>query len=134
MFGLLPLLVLSLVSIIFGNEFVGINIEGVSVKKGVDTYQSKPIFFNIDPLTIGLEIVIIIALACALLGVRILASGLSEQSVRLLSVSLSYSGIWAFLSLLAYPLIRTIEIFGVVLYILLTILFTIGVIEKMFSE
>lgn len=134
MFGLLPLLVLSLVSIIFGNEFIGINIEGVSVKKGMDTYQSKPIFFNIDPLTIGLEVVIIIALACALLGVRILASGLSEQSVRLLSVSLSYSGIWAFLSLLAYPLIRTIEIFGVVLYILLTVLFTIGVIEKMFSE
>ena len=133
MFGLLPLLVLSLVSIIFGNEFIGIDIKSISIK-GEQTYASKPIFFNIDPLTIGLEIIIVIALACALLGIRFLGSGLSEQSVRLLSVSLCYTAIWAFLSLLAYPLIRTIEIFGIVLYILLTVLFTIGVIEKMFSE
>ena len=130
MFGLLPLIVLSLVSIIFGNKFIGIDVKSVSV----EGYKSEALFFNIDPLTIGLEIVIVIALACALLGVRILGSGLSEQSVRLLSVSLCYTAIWSFLSLLAYPLIRTIQIFGVVLYILLTVLFTIGVLEKMFSE
>jgi len=134
MFGLLPLIVLSFISIMFGNEFVGINIAGVKVTKGTDVYQSKPIFFNLDPLTVGLEIIIVVALACAILGIRILASGLSEQSVRLLSVGLCYTAIWAFLSLLAYPLIRSIDIFGTSLYILLTMVFTIGVIQKMIGD
>ena len=133
MMGLLPLIVLSLFSIILGNEFAGINIEGISIK-GDQTYVSKPVYFNLEPFTTGLAVIIVIAVACAIIGLRFLGSGLSEQSVRLLSVSICYTGIWAFLSLLAYPLIRTIEIFGVVLYILLTLLFTLGVIGKMIGE
>lgn len=72
-----------------------------------------------------------IAVAVVLLGLRVLGSGLSDDSIRILCVALSYIGIWLFLSILAMPLLFSIEIFGVLMYTALTIGYTIGVIEKM---
>jgi len=130
MFGLLPLIVLSFFSVIFGNSFVGVNVSGYTFGE----YTAGVSFFNVSSLTIALESLVAIALASALIGIQILGSGLADSSVRLLMTGAVYTALWVFLSLLAYPLIRTIEIFGVVLYVILTILYTIGVIEKMISE
>ena len=134
MVSLIPLMVLSLFSIMFGNQFVRIDIEAVSVRKGADKYATGASYFDIDPVTASLALIIVIALAGALIGIRFLGSGLSEISVRLINVGLCYTAIWSFLSLLAYPLIREIDIFGGVIYLFLTVLYTFGVIDKMVGE
>lgn len=133
-FSLIPLIILSFFSIMFGNEFVRIEIEAVSISQGVDKYRTKLTYFDIDPITGALATIIVIALAGGLIGIRFLGSGLSELSVRLVNVGLVYTAIWAFLSLLAYPLLRTIEIFGGVIYLFLTALYTFGVVDKMIGE
>lgn len=87
--------------------------------------------FKIDELTGAIEIILLIAIGIALLGIRFLGSGLSDQSVRILTISAIYSGIWIMLSLLATPLLLSIEIFGLLMYIGLSIGYILGVIEKL---
>lgn len=88
------------------------------------------ISFNVDPITGAIMIIIAIASGMAIIGFRFLASGLADSSVRVLITAVSYTGIWTMLSLLAVPLLNGIEIFGVLIYVALSLLYVIGVIEK----
>jgi len=75
-------------------------------------------------------IIIAIAVGMAVIGFRVLGSGLSDPSVRVLITAVVYTGIWTMLSLLAIPLLYGIEIFGTLIYIALSLGYVIGVIEK----
>jgi len=127
--SILPMIVLSLLSLVFGNDFVGIVLDEDSLE--IEWDQLEAITLELDPLIGAIVMIAIIAVAVMILGLRVLASGLSDSSVRIMCVALSYVGIWFFLSVLAMPLMVSIEIFGFIIYISLTLLFTIGVIEKM---
>ena len=133
--ALLPLIVLSFFSILIGNEFVRIEIDPTHVFSTAEgDFGSGPAWFDFDPITTTLAVLIAIALGVALVGTRILGSGLSDKSVRIVGVGILYTAIWSFLSLLAYPLIRSIQEFGLTIYIVLTVLYTLGVIDKMISD
>jgi len=127
--SILPLIVLSLLSLVFGNDFVGIVLDEESME--IEWSELEPITLELDPLIGAIVMIAVIAVAVMILGLRVLASGLSDSSVRIMGVAISYVGIWFFLSVLAMPLIIGIEIFGFVIYISLTLTYTIGVIEKM---
>jgi len=136
---ILPLIVLSILSVVFGNEFIGIPtdrsaIVGYAIFNATITEmelpEREPEILNIDPLTGAITIIVILATATALLGIKVLGSGLSDDSVRVLITTTVYVSIWTILSLLAIPLISSIEIFGSLLYVCLTIGYIIGVIEK----
>lgn len=138
-FTLVPLIVLSVLSVVFGNEFIGIIMErdaiiGYAMLNATITEmeipEAEPKMLNIDPITGAIGIIVIIATATALLGIKVLGSGLSDESVRVLITTTVYASIWTILSLLAIPLISSIEIFGSLIYIILTIGYVIGVIEK----
>ena len=126
---ILPLVILSFLSLVLGNEFVGLFIGQENL--AVELTELDPISFSLDPLLGAIVLVSAVAVAVMLLGLRILGSGLSDDSIRILCVALSYIGIWMFLSVLAMPLLLSIELFGALIYTALTIGYTIGVVEKM---
>jgi len=134
--SLLILIVLSLFSVILGNSFIGSEVEnvignellinGTTTEVGVETEA----IFYIDPfLGITAMIIVLVILATAV-GVQVLGSGLSPTTVRIIVIGTAYGGIWVLFSLLAEPLISSIEIFGSLIYITLTIGYIWGVIQQ----
>jgi len=63
-------------------------------------------------------------------GIDVVGSGLSEHSVKLLSNSVLYFGLWGIFSSIAIPLILEIPMyFGVFIYAILTLMYIVGVIS-----
>ena len=134
--SLLILVVLSLFSVILGNSFIGNEVEtfvendliinGTTTTVGVNANA----LFSIDPF-IGLTatIIVLVLLATAF-GVRALASGFADVSIRVIVIGTAYGGLWVLFSLLAEPLLSSIAIFGSLIYITLTIGYVWGVIQK----
>lgn len=135
---LLPLVILSFVAMVFGSDFVAIStdkttITGYSAVNESATkswYTSGKGYLNIDPLTGAIAIIMALAITVSIIGIKILGSGLSDESVRTLIIAITYTGIWTVLSILAYALLVSIEIFGLLIYVALTIGYVVGVIEK----
>ena len=124
-------------SLIFGGVFihipVTIKIEGTQKLGGVSTKFEFPIgdfIIQIDPVMGLIVIFIFIIVIAALIGIQILASGLSPESVRFIMLAILYFGIWSLLSTMCLNLILNIEIFGTLIYITLTIAYVIGVVQK----
>lgn len=135
--SLIPLLLLTFIAVIFGSEFASTSIEyeiSTWLKLNNSITQAKieglSESINIDSLTGAIAIIITLAMATSVIGLKVLGSGLSDASVRTLIIAITYTSIWSILSLLAFPLFASIEFFGLLLYISLTIFFVIGVIEK----
>ena len=131
------LLTLTLISVLLGSSFTGSLVETTidneaffnGTASSFEVYNTN-IILNIDPIIGAIAIIIIIATVGALIGIQVLGSGLSSESVRVLIISIAYSGLWGVLSALSYSLIISIELFGSLIYIVLTIGFVIGIIEK----
>lgn len=92
--------------------------------------SSGSTLFGMDALSGTLLIIIIAITIVAVIGLRIFNSGLSDHSVKVISTGLLYGGIWLSLSVLGYGMLNSIEIFGSVIWVLLTLMYTIGVINK----
>ena len=134
------LMIITILSIISGNSFIGIIVENLVdnalIVNGTTTSLEIPIddiAFGLDPITGGLALITTLAVLGALITVQIIGSGMSSNGSRIIMVSVFYGGIWVILSLVSYPMIISIEIFGVILYLMLTILYAIGVVGKYFG-
>ena len=130
------LIIIALFSIIIGGnletiESQTININGTSsgTSSNFDFSDLSQAFY-IDDLIGAIVIIIIIISISALLGLRIFSSGLSETSVKMLTIGISYIAIWSMFSALSYSLIVEIEVFGFIIYIILTLGFVIGIVQK----
>ena len=131
------LIVLTMLSFILGGVFVDVPIE-IAVEGSQTTNEAVKTFdfpigdfvFKIDPVAGLIVIFILIIVISALLGIQILASGLSPESIRFMMNAILYFGLWSLLSVMASGLIFGIEIFGTIIYITLTIAYVIGVIQK----
>lgn len=88
------------------------------------------IILNIDPIVGAIAMIIVISTFAALVGIQVLASGLSPESVRALIIGIAYTGLWGVLSILAFDLIVSIEVFGGLIYVSLSIGYVYGVINK----
>ena len=134
------LLIITFLSIISGNSFIGIIVENVVdnavIVNGSTTSLEIPIddsVFGLDPVTGGLALIVAIAVLGALIAPRVLGTGLGDNGTRIIMVSAFYGGIWAILSLVSYPMIIAIDIFGLLLYMSMTILYAVGVVSKYFG-
>jgi hypothetical protein len=83
-----------------------------------------------DALSGTLLIIIIAITIVAVIGLRIFDSGLSEHSIKVISTGLLYGGIWLSLSVLGYGMLNAIPVFGSILWVILTLMYSIGVINK----
>lgn len=130
------LIVITLFAIITGSSIKEIGSEGLEgtalINGSSQTYDISDISqtFYIDEFSGALVIIIFIVMISVLIGIRIFNTGLSDTSIRIASICITYYGIWILFSVLSYELIISIEVIGVVLYITLTIVFTIGIIQK----
>lgn len=134
------LIIVSLFSIITGSSIKEIGSENISgsadFNSSVSSFDINNISatFYIDEFSGALVIIIAIMIIAVIIGLNIFGSGLSDTSVKILSIGITYYGIWSIFSILAYPLIVSIEVVGVLIYITLTIIFTIGLVQKFTSE
>lgn len=132
------LLVLTLVSVVVGSSFIDSLVQTdidqeVLIDGGSKTFEisGTDIMFNIDPI-IGAIVVLIAIIAFAIvIGIQVLGSGISPESIRIIIACTMYAGMWGILSILASPLIISIEMFGSLIYISLTIAYVIGIIQKL---
>jgi len=132
------LLVLTLVSVVVGSSFtdslVQSNIDQeVLIDGGSKTFEisGTDIIFNIDPIVGALVILIAVIGFAILIGIQVLGSGISPESIRIIINCTLYAGIWGILSVLSSPLIISIEVFGSLIYISLTIGYVIGIVQKL---
>ena len=138
---LLPLIAITFLSVLGGSEFIGVVVESSLFDKlGVNGTGSEWIklegltvsgSFNIHALEGAIAVIIVVAVVGIGFGINVLGSGLSETSVKLIVSALAYTGIWLLLSVLSSPLLFSIEVFGGIIYIALTLGYTIGVVNKM---
>jgi len=151
---LLPMIVLTIISVIFGSDWMGTTggnfwtdlwdgfwdfckwlgrLQGEEVPNGDDTSTDLPedIFFEIDPVLGAIVILTIIGIIAGVLGIQIVGSGLSDWSVRTGILIMTYLGLWILLTILSMPLIKSIEVFGSIIYISLSLGYTIGVIQNL---
>lgn len=114
------LISLAFLSVIFGSSW-----------SNADMYiAGEQMSFGIDPLEGALQIIIVIILIGALVGINLMGSGLNSESVKLIIIGISYLGVWAIFTVLAYPMIFDFPLFGTIIYIGLTLMFILGIIDK----
>jgi len=137
---LMVIIVLVLFSLILGNDFVsglinvGIDNEAI-IDGNPSTYvvASADVVFSINTSSLiiaGIALLSTIIIVATIPGIQVLGSGLSPASVRIWILLTAYIGLWTVLSILAFNLINSIEIFGSIIYITLTLGYTLGVIQK----
>ena len=137
--SLIIILIIVLLNLVMGNEFLGgiasLGIDNEAIVDGVPTtfvVEATDVLFSIDASSIvgAITIISVTLIGVALVtGISVLASGLNAQSARIVILALTYTGIWTLLSFLAYALIVSIEVFGAVIYVTITIAYIIGVVR-----
>ncbi len=137
---LMILIVLTLLSLILGENFlsgiINLSVDNEALIDGVPStfvVASQDVLFFIDTsnlLSAGIALLITIAVVAGLSGITFLGSGLNPQSARIIILLTAFGGIWGVLSILASSLIFQIEVFGVIIYISLTIAYSIGVVQQ----
>ncbi|MGB5911852.1 MAG: hypothetical protein WBH31_11715 [Promethearchaeia archaeon] len=133
---LLIMLVLTILSILTGTDFIS-HIIDIEYSGIVDIDDVPALFeiesvsqdFYVDPLLGALVILTSIVVIAGVIGIQILGSGISESGHRTITICIIYAGIWTMLSVLASPLIFGITQFGGFIYVVITILYVIGVIK-----
>lgn len=135
------LIVLTLFSLILGENFIGSSINVVVdntalVNGSITTFEVEgvDVLFQVDTSTLiiaGIALIIAISIVAGITGIQIVASGLSPESVRVIILITGYVGIWSALSIVAFNLIFSIQIFGSIIYISLTLAYSIGVVQKL---
>ena len=137
---LLIMIVLTFFSIILGESFIGsivnVGIDNTALVNGsTATYfvEAEDLLFQIDTgslIIAGIVLISTVIAVASITGIQVLGSGLNTQSVRVIIIATSYIGLWASLSILAFNLITQIKVFGGLIYIGITIAYSIGVIQK----
>ena len=135
------IMIIILFSLVLGQNFLGGFVEvGIDTEAIVDGIPSTFIVDSLDVLfyidttvliTAGISLLITISIVAGITGISVLGSGLNPQSSRIIVLLTAYIGLWTSLSVLAYNLIVSIQIFGFIIYISLTIAYAIGVIQKL---
>lgn len=118
---------LAIFSFIVGGSFETINTDLISNTNvdigGIDGY------FYISDVNGAIMILVFIMILVIVLGVQIFGFGLSSLSVKIASICIVYIGVWIMFSTLSLGLLMEIDIYGFMIYIILTILYIIGLIK-----
>ena len=138
--SLFVMLVITMFSIILGSVVPGTIISSTTdvylVVNGTRQYletQTQESVFYLDPVYGALVIFVVIIAIVGLIGIHIFGSGLSDQSVKIISGIIIYGGLWSIVSILSMPLILLIEVFGSLIYLGLTITYVVGVVSKLYG-
>lgn len=139
--SLMIIIVITLLSLVIGEDFVSgvVNLEidnEALVDNITNTFvvEGQDVLFQINTSNLieaGIALLVVIIAVAVVTGITFLASGINPQSARIIVFLTGYIGIWGVLTVLAFNLIRQIEVFGSVIYISLTLTYITGVIQKL---
>lgn len=129
--ALLPLLVLGIINVLIGDNIDSITIfyeRYDPIDRDLDTHS-----ITLDISVIQTEIAFLVAMLVAyiLLGITIVSTGLSGESVRAIGLIIFYAGIFSMVSALAWNLLMSNPIVGGIIFSFIIILYIIGVGEKL---
>ena len=139
--SLLIIIFIVIFNLVLGGNFIQalttISIDNEAIVDGVSNT------FVIDPtsVVVGIQLGAIIGAigiitaiyigVAGITGISFLSSGINGASARLITLASGYIAIWVLLSILAYNLIVSIEIFGGIIYVMITIAYVIGVAQNL---
>ncbi|TET57865.1 MAG: hypothetical protein E3J52_09615 [Promethearchaeota archaeon] len=128
--------VLTIFSMVLGSDLSGSLVDtsmgGDLIVNGSATtleFTGDDMLFAIDPTVATIAVFVIIIAIVAVLGIQVLGSGLSPESIKVIMACILYGTVWGLLSVLAMPLILAIEVFGTIIYMVLLIGYIVGVIQ-----
>jgi len=85
-------------------------------------------------LSTGIIIIIVSAIALGLIGLNVLGSGLSDFSVKIIWNGIVFYGLWLIFSVTGFNFFSSIPYYiGIVFWIGLTLVYSLGVFERMGS-
>lgn len=88
--------------------------------------QGSTAIFDVN-MTGGLiALIVVLVVVGAVAGIRVLGSGLSTYSVALIHKSAVYYGLWGVFSGLSYVAFASLPIFGLFLWVGLTLIYSLG--------
>jgi len=139
--SLFVIIILGFLSIMLGSEYlantINVGIDNTSLVNGsITTYvvETETVLFEIDTsvfIVAGIALLITVAIVAGITGIQVLGSGLNSESVKIIIMITAFTGIWITLSIIAINLISSIAIFGSIIYIGLTLMYVIGVVQKL---
>ncbi len=134
------LVILTLFSLILGQNFIGattnVIVDNIALVNGSTTtffVEGQDVLFQVDTsvlLNAGIALIVAIIVVATITGIQVLGSGLNANSAKIIILITGYIGIWTSLSIVAFNLITSIEIFGSIIYISITIAYSIGVLQN----
>jgi len=86
--------------------------------------------YVLDNFWLAIGIIIAIAIVVIALGITLFSSGIKEISIKMSASIILYISVWIFVSVYSFYYIINIEIFGILIYIVLTFMYTLGVINQ----
>ena len=132
---------LSIFSIVLGNNYIStainVEVDNISLINGNTTtflVEAQDVIFQIDTSSLinsGIALMFTVIAVAGILGISVLGSGLNPASTKIIIMLTAFIGIWISLTFIVFNLIIEIAIFGSVIYIGLTIGYSIGVIKKL---
>ncbi len=125
--SLIIMSLMMLVIIAFFNVILGASFTSYTVGTEYGT------IVGVDSLTGALTIIIILVALALVVGIQVLGSGLNDTTVKTIIVITGYASVWGIFSVLSINLIISIQIFGTLIYLFLTIIYVIGVVDKLGS-
>jgi len=137
---LLILSVIGLFSLVLGGNLFGqvvsVAVDNTAIVNGSTTtfvVEAQDVLFYIDTSALelaGIALLITVLGVALLTGIQVVGSGLNAESAKIVILLTGFAGVWAVLSFLAFNLIVSIELFGTLIYIMLTVAYSIGVVKK----
>lgn len=118
--SLAALLVIAMFNSFLGADFSDYTVEG-------DYGQTM----GIDEVEGAIVIIIVLIALVVLVGIQVVGSGLSDTSGKAVMTLVAYISVWGIFSTLSYDLIISIEAFGTIIYLILTIMYAVGVIQQL---
>jgi len=141
--SLLILTIIVIFSLILGGGFISgvleidvnndVLIDGVS---NTFVVESQSIFYNVSVGTLEGAIFILTATligVAIITGISVLGSGLNAESSRIVVLASIYGTLWYLLSVVSFGLIISIEIYGYIIYTMISVAYIIGCIQKITS-
>lgn len=119
--------VLTIISIILKGTFGGLTYYIASSMEHLDDITDYA--FVMDDFYMALSIIITIISIVAVLSLKFLGSGLSDSGIKTIMIITSYISIWILLTFYIRYLIIDIYLIGYIIYFLLTLLYTFGVVQ-----
>jgi hypothetical protein len=127
LFPIIVLLFLAVISVILGANFVETTIPYRYFQPFQNKWKESTLSFELDTAQYGLAFIIGLVVVSVIVGLRILGSGIADQSIRTLIIIIFAIGIWSVLSVLSLDILLLNTVVGSTIYIFLCLMYVIGV-------